>query len=230
VLTLLLVDDDTSLLELLASYMKRAGYEVVTAEAGAGAQKAIAEYDIALVILDVGMPGMNGWQVLHWLKERSEAMPVIMLTARSEEPDVLKGFSLGADDYVPKPFSFAQLEARVRAVLARAERRPQEETLVLSEGDLVVDLNSHRVRRGTKFVNLTPTEFRLLVALMERPGHVYSARELVTKIWGSEYADETGYIRRHVWHLRQKLEYNPDAPRYIHNERQVGYYFGYQKC
>ena len=229
-LTLLLVDDDTSLLELLASYMKRAGYEVVTAEAGAGAQKAIAEYDIALVILDVGMPGMNGWQVLHWLKERSEAMPVIMLTARSEEPDVLKGFSLGADDYVPKPFSFAQLEARVRAVLARAERRPQEETLVLSEGDLVVDLNSHRVRRGTKFVNLTPTEFRLLVALMERPGHVYSARELVTKIWGSEYADETGYIRRHVWHLRQKLEYNPDAPRYIHNERQVGYYFGYQKC
>jgi two-component system KDP operon response regulator KdpE len=93
----------------------------------------------------------------------------------------------------------------------------------------MVDLNSHRVRRGNKLVSLTPTEFRLLVSLMETTGRVLSARELVTKVWGPEYADETGYIRRHIWHLRQKLEDNPDFPRYIHNERQVGYYFGYRE-
>lgn len=223
--TLLLVDDDTSLLELLATYLGRAGYDVLTAGSGPDGQAAITSHDIALVILDVAMPGIDGWQMLQWLKERSPSLPVIMLTARSEEPDVLRGFSMGADDYVPKPFSFAQLEARVRAVLARAGRRPHEETLVLAEGDLTVDLNSHRVRRGGKLVGLTPTEFRLLVALMESPGHVLSARELVTKVWGPEYADETGYIRRHIWHLRQKLEDNPDQPRYVHNERQVGYYF-----
>ena len=152
-------------------------------------------------------------------------MPVIMLTARSDESEVLRGFSLGADDYVAKPFSFAQLEARIRAVLARTGHGAGSDTQLLEAGDLQVDLNSHRVRRAGELINLTPTEFRLLTTLMEQPGKVLSPLQLVSSVWGKEYTDEIGYIRRYIWHLRRKIEPDPDEPRYIHNERNVGYYF-----
>ncbi len=221
---LLLVDDDDALLEILGNYLHRAGDEVRTATSGVAALSALAEELPDLVVLDVNMPGMNGWQILARIRETSQT-PVIMLTARTDEPDVLRGFAAGADDYVAKPFSFAQLEARIRAVLARAGHGPESEARQLVAGNLRVDLNSHRVRRDGELVNLTPTEFRLLVALMEQPGRVLSPQQLVAKVWGSEYLNEIGYIRRYIWHLRQKLEPNPDSPIYIQNERNVGYYF-----
>ena len=221
---LLLVDDDTALLEILQNYLHRAGEEVRTATSGAAALAALSEELPDLVVLDVTMPGMDGWHVLAKIRERFPT-PVIMLTARTDEPDVLRGFAGGADDYVAKPFSFAQLEARIRAVLARSGRGPESETQQLVAGSLQVDLNSHRVRRDGELINLTPTEFRLLAALMEQPGRVFSPQQLVTKVWGSEYLNEIGYIRRYIWHLRQKLEPNPDSPIYIQNERNVGYYF-----
>ena len=221
---LLLVDDDTVLLEILDNYLNRAGDDVRTATSGTAALAALAEEPPDLVVLDVTMPGMDGWQVLGKIREQT-AIPVIMLTARTEEPDVLRGFAAGADDYVAKPFSFAQLEARIRAVLARSGHGPESETRQLVAGSLQVDLNSHRVRRDGELINLTPTEFRLLAALMEQPGRVFSPQQLVAKVWGSEYLNEIGYIRRYIWHLRQKLEPNPDAPMYIQNERNVGYYF-----
>lgn len=221
---LLLVDDDAALLEILENYLHRAGDEVRTTTSGAAALTALAEEAPDLVVLDVTMPGMDGWQVLARIRERFET-PVIMLTARTEEPDVLRGFAGGADDYVAKPFSFAQLEARIRAVLARSGHGPESEARQLVSGSLQVDLNSHRVRRDGELINLTPTEFRLLAALMEQPGRVFSPQQLVAKVWGNEYLNETGYIRRYIWHLRQKLEPNPDAPIYIQNERNVGYYF-----
>lgn len=221
---LLLVDDDSALLEILENYLHRAGDEVRTMTSGVAALAALAEEAPDLVVLDVTMPGMDGWQVLAKIREHWH-IPVIMLTARTEEPDVLRGFAAGADDYVAKPFSFAQLEARIRAVLARSGHGPESESRQLVAGSLQVDLNSHRVRRDGEIINLTPTEFRLLAALMEQPGRVFSPQQLVAKVWGNEYLNEIGYIRRYIWHLRQKLEHNPDAPIYIQNERNVGYYF-----
>ncbi len=219
-----LVDDDETLLEILGDYLRRAGHHVDTVASGVGAAGVIASLHPDLVVLDVTMPGMSGWQVLQQIRQHS-ATPVIMLTARSEEPDVLRGFALGADDYMAKPFSFAQLEARVRAVAARSGQGARADAKMLSYGDLQVDLNSHRVRRSGELVDLTPTEFRLLTALMEQPGTVLSSQQLVSKVWGKEYAEEIGYIRRYIWHLRKKIEPDPESPRYIQNERNVGYYF-----
>ncbi len=188
---LLLVDDDAALLEILENYLRRAGEEVRTATSGVAALAALSEELPDLVVLDVTMPGMDGWQVLAKIRERVPT-PVIMLTARTDEPDVLRGFAGGADDYVAKPFSFAQLEARIRAVLARSGRGPESETQQLVAGSLQVDLNSHRVRRDGELINLTPTEFRLLAALMEQPGRVFSRNN-----WG-EGAPVTNDID-HIW-------------------------------
>jgi len=168
------------------------------------------------------MPVKNGWESLQRIREMSQT-PVIMLTARSEESEVLRGFSMGVDDYVSKPFSFAQLGARVRAVLARANGPvPSEE---LECGGLVVNLNTRRVTRDGELVPLTPTEFKLLTTLMSRPGEVISAEELVREVWGPQYKEEIGFVRRYIWHLRQKVEVNPEKPCFIYNERGFGYRF-----
>jgi two-component system alkaline phosphatase synthesis response regulator PhoP len=221
---ILIVDDDRSLLELLTDYLGRLGHEVRGMPDG---QKALASLDDSppeLVLLDVTMPGLDGWQVLARIRATSQ-VPVIMLTARGDEPEVLRGFAAGADDYVTKPFSFAQLAARIKAVLDRVSLDRHEGANVLRGADLVVDIDRHRVLRGGESVDLTPTEFRILETLLRQPGHVLSARQIVSAVWGAEYAEETGYIRRYVWHLRRKLERDPRDPRYIVNERSVGYVF-----
>ena len=152
-------------------------------------------------------------------------IPVIMLTARAEEMEILKGFALGADDYVTKPFSFAQLAARVNAVLARSGEQSTDDQTRLEEGGLEVDLSTKRVRRDGELISLTPTEYKLLVALMRRAGDVVSPEELVSEVWGQQYTGEIGHVRRYIWHLRKKIEPNPEVPRYIHNERGFGYRF-----
>ena len=219
-----IVDDDRSLLELLADYLGRLGHEVKGLPGGQETLAAIEDWPPDLVLLDVTMPGLDGWQVLARLRAVSQ-VPVIMLTARGDEPEVLRGFAGGADDYVTKPFSFAQLAARIKAVLDRASHDRNGGGNVLRGADLVVDVERHRVLRGSEPVDLTPTEFRILVTLLRQPGHVLSARQIVSAVWGSEYGDETGYIRRYVWHLRRKLEHDPHDPRYILNERSFGYVF-----
>jgi two-component system KDP operon response regulator KdpE len=226
---LLLVDDDPALLNVMRQYLERFEYEIATAADGEGALLLVTESTPDLIVLDISMPHMDGLQTLARLRETTQ-VPVIMLTARAAEPDVLRGFTLGADDYITKPFSFAQLEARIRAVLARTARRagtpapPPPE--VLEFGDLSVDQASHRVTVRGEPVKLTATEFRLLVALMERRGRVVTPEELVVAVWGPAYASQADYVRRYVWYLRQKLEQDPSNPRYICNERNVGYYFG----
>jgi DNA-binding response OmpR family regulator len=221
---LLVVDDDRSLLELLGDYLGRLGHEVEGIADGAQALVRLEESPADLVILDVTMPGLDGWRVLARIRAVSR-VPVIMLTARADEPDVLRGFAAGADDYVTKPFSFAQLAARIGAVLERASPTQEAHDSVLRAADLEVDIDRHRVLRAGEPVELTPTEFSILVTLIRERGRVLSARQIVTAVWGSEYADDTGYIRRYVWHLRQKLESDPRQPRYIVNERSVGYRF-----
>lgn len=221
---ILIVDDDRSLLELLTDYLGRLGYEVRGVPDGQQALACLDDSPPELVLLDVTMPGLDGWQVLARIRAASQ-IPVIMLTARGDEPEVLRGFAGGADDYVTKPFSFAQLAARIKAVLDRVSLDRHEGANVLRGADLEVDVDRHRVLRSGESVDLTPTEFRILETLLRQPGHVLSARQIVSAVWGAEYAEETGYIRRYVWHLRRKLERDPHDPRYIVNERSVGYVF-----
>jgi len=221
---IMLVDDDRSLLELLGDYLGRTGHMVEGIPDGARALARLEAEPADLVILDVSMPGLDGWRVLARIRAFSR-VPVIMLTARSDEPDVLRGFAGGADDYVTKPFSFAQLAARVGAILERSSPERVDSGSILRGADLEVDVDRHIVLRGGEPVELTPTEFSILVTLMREPGRVLAARQIVTAVWGAEYADDTGYIRRYVWHLRQKLERDPRHPRYIVNERSIGYRF-----
>ncbi len=219
---ILLVDDDQNLCQLLGEYLTGQGYTVRCAANGRAGLRAVFERKPDLVVLDVTMPQVDGWETLKRLREVSD-LPVIMLTARDDEADVLRGFALGTDDYVCKPFSFAQLAARIKAVLARG--RGGASTEELRAGDLVVNLAARRVQRGGELLNLTPTEFNLLVALMKRPGVVLSSEELVREVWGPQYAGEIGYVRHYIWHLRNKIEPDPDHPRYLHNERGFGYRF-----
>lgn len=220
---LLVIDDDRSLVELLSDYLGRAGHTVTGASDGQRGLDAAAAAEPDLVILDVTMPGLDGWQTLARLRATS-TVPVIMLTARGDEVDILRGFAGGVDDYVTKPFSFAQLAARVTAILDRRMAGPAPRD-VLRGGDLEVDTVRHRVVRAGELVDLTPTEFAILATLMRSPGRVLSARQIVADVWGEEYMEETGYIRRYVWHLRQKLEPDPHNPRYVRNERGIGYVF-----
>lgn len=219
----LLIDDDQGLLQLLSEFLTQQGCMVATAEGGRAGLRALYADHPDLVALDVSMPEKDGWETLKAIREVS-AVPVIMLTARGDEADVLRGFSLGADDYVTKPFSFAQLHARMRALLARAAHGAQTEGK-LTEDDLEVNLGLKRVTRGGQNIALTPTEFKLLVALMRSKGEVMSPEALVREVWGPQYAEEIGYVRRYIWHLRQKLEPDLDHPRYIHNDRGFGYRF-----
>ncbi|MCJ7431855.1 MAG: response regulator transcription factor [Anaerolineales bacterium] len=219
---ILIIDDDQNLSTLLREFLNGQGYATRYAANGRAGLREMFERKPDLIILDVTMPQMDGWETLKRIREMSD-IPVIMLTARDDESDILRGFSIGADDYVTKPFSFAQLAARIKAVLARKGDPPGSEHL--TAGDLTVDIPSRRVVRGSQTINLTPTEFNLLVALMRRKGEVLSSEELARQVWGPQYASEVGFVRRYIWHLRQKMEQNPDDPQYIHNERGYGYRF-----
>jgi len=221
----LLIDDDVSILELLGRYLDKVGYEVVTAENGIQGLQQLYHQRPDIVVLDVMMPRMDGWETCRRIREMTD-VPIIMLTVKGEEPDKLKAFRLGVDDYVTKPFSFAELTARIRAVLQRAGRVDEEDRqLRLQVGGLVLDRKTRVAIRDNETIDLTPTEFLLLSVLMGRAGEVISPEDLVTAVWGPDYVDATGYIRRYVWHLRQKIEPDPANPTYILNERGFGYRF-----
>lgn len=220
---LLIIDDDKGLDELLGDYFAGQGYSVRSAGNGKLGLRAMYERQPDIVLLDVTMPEKDGWETLRRIREISN-LPVIMLTARGDEADILQGFSLGADDYVTKPFSFAQLSARIRAVLGRSPQENTAETK-LSAGGLEVDMRLKRVWRDGQPLALTPTEFKLLVTLMHHEGDVVSPKDLVKEVWGAQYASEIGHVRRYIWHLRQKIEPDPENPRYVHNDRGFGYRF-----
>ncbi len=223
---LLIIDDDRGLDQLLSDYLAGQGYSVRSAENGKLGLRAMYERQPDIILLDVTMPDKDGWETLRRIREISN-LPVIMLTARGDEADILQGFSLGADDYVTKPFSFAQLSARIHAVLSRSAQENPAEAKLSSDG-LEVDMRLKRVWRDGQALALTPTEFKLLVTLMHHAGDVVSPKDLVKEVWGAQYASEIGHVRRYVWHLRQKIEPDPENPRYIHNDRGFGYRFGPQ--
>jgi len=221
--TVLIIDDDTTLLSLISEYLEKAGYNVITAASGPAGLQAFHEHHADLVVLDVMIPRMDGWTICERLREFSE-VPIIMLTAKGEERDRLRGFHLGVDDYIIKPFSFAELAARIHAVLVRTRRTlstagPQ---LVTCE-NLKIDPVERRVTRNDQPVHLTPTEFHLLAILAEQPGRPFPPEVLLDRIWeGKPYDLEN--VKRYIHYLRQKLEDDPDNPKVILTERGFGYY------
>ena len=221
---ILVIDDDQTLLSILAEHLDRAGYRTVTVASGLAGLQAFYEHHPDLVVLDVMMPKMDGWTVCERLREMSD-VPIIMLTAKGEERDRLSGFRLGVDDYVVKPFSFAELVARTGAILIRSRRAalPTHQVPIV-RGDVTIDLVERRVSRAGQLIHLSPTEFRLLTALAERPGHILSPEALLAHVWGSEYADDVENVKRYIHYLRQKLEADPDHPQLILTERGFGYF------
>jgi two-component system KDP operon response regulator KdpE len=219
---ILVVDDDPTLRRFLQDFLREEKYTVIAAANGNEALRQAYREHPDLVVLDVMMPGMDGWEVTARLREMSD-VPIILLTAKSAEADKLRGFSLGVDDYLTKPFSFAELNARIQAVLNRARHKPLTERNVLRIGDLEVDLDRRELRREGQPVALTPTEFRLMEVLARNAGKAVAETELVREVWGAYRQENTTTVRRYIFLLRKKIEPQPDEPRYIVTVRGYGY-------
>ncbi|MFQ5922127.1 MAG: response regulator transcription factor [Anaerolineales bacterium] len=219
---ILVVDDDKTLIKFLSEYLEGEGYQVVTADRGRKALKLFYELRPDLVVLDVMMPGMDGWEVCARLRELANT-PVIMLTAKISEADKLRGFRLGIDDYVTKPFSLAELGARIKAVLVRSAASAGTQKGTLDMGALEVDVRKRGASLSGKPLSLTPTEFRLLLTLAERPGEAISQEELISAVWGDLRRKQGSALRRYVWFLRQKIEEDAGEPRRLLTVRGYGY-------
>jgi DNA-binding response OmpR family regulator len=222
---IVLVDDDLLLRRSVAFSLERAGYRVTTA-ASAEDALALADRDPPdLVLLDIGLPGMDGLDALRRFRERPQAPPVIFVTARRRELEQVLGLELGADDYLTKPFDKDVLLAHIKAVLRRVQQpaaSPPEPQL-LTIGDLAVDPRTHQVRVGDRVVELTRREFDLLYALALEPGRILAADDLLARVWGAEYRGEPQVVYVHIRWLREKLEVTPNQPRRIITVRGLGY-------
>jgi DNA-binding response OmpR family regulator len=214
---LLLVEDDDSIGRLVKQYLEQQdGWRVLWLRTGEEAVSELRRHPVRLVVLDVGLPGIDGFEVCRRVRAWSK-VPIVMLTARDEEPDRVAGLELGADDYVPKPFSPRELAARIKAILRRAEQRPEDE--VLSTGDIVLRRDSHEVSVAGEPVELTSKEFDLLACFLEHPGIVLSREKLLDLVWGMTYPGGTRTVDVHVAQLRRKLG-DPDSIRTV---RGAGY-------
>lgn len=221
--TILVVDDEEPLLNLLTAHLERNHFNVVLARSGAEALKVAFETHPDLVILDVMMPGLDGLTVCRRLREMSD-LPIIMLTALSQEEDVVEGLTSGADDYITKPFGIDELLARIRTLLRRPGVKAPTQLSTLSVGDLLIDLPRRKVVVRGERVNLTPTEYDLLVYLARHPNQVLDHRRLLTEVWGFEYVDQLDYLRLYVRYLRRKIEEDPSDPQMLMTERGIGYF------
>jgi two-component system KDP operon response regulator KdpE len=223
---ILVVDDDPAFIRLVGQVLAKEEYEVLTAGSGEEGLRLLFAHKPSIVLLDVVLPGLNGWQTCSRIRDLSD-IPVIMLTAHKKtEEDIVCGLDYGADDYILKPVGSRELVGRVRAVLRRAELPPSRETEVTySDGSLTVDIAQRKVMLNREWVRLTPIEFRLLALLLQNAGRILTHRQLLEKVWGWEYIDDLDYVRIYIWHLRQKIEPDPTQPKYIITEPGVGYYF-----
>jgi DNA-binding response OmpR family regulator len=222
----LVVDDEPRMIGFIRMNLELEGYQVLEAHNGVEALEIIRTQLPDLVLLDVMMPEPDGFETLRMLREFS-TIPVIMLTAKGEEDDKVYGLELGADDYVTKPFGSRELSSRVRAVLRRAEMpsASPEQAVLKIDDRLSVDFNRREVIVLGEHIKLRPTEYRLLYHLIENAGWTVPHEQLLAKVWGYEYRDETHYVRLYVNYLREKIEEDPSNPKYILTERGVGYRF-----
>jgi two-component system KDP operon response regulator KdpE len=222
---ILVVDDEQRMARFIRLNLEHDGFIVEEAYNGMEAINRLRDVMPDLVMLDVMMPDIDGFEVLRMIREFSQ-VPVIMLTAKGEEDDKVKGLELGADDYVTKPFSPRELVVRAKAVIRRTEASGQSRHDVIEVDDrLKLDFDKREVWVEGELIKLRPTEYRLLFHLVQNAGWVQTYDQLLAKVWGYEYRDETHYVRLYINYLRQKLEENPSEPKYILTERGVGYRF-----
>ena len=222
---ILLVDDEPRLTTMMRMNLETDGLRVHVAASGRDALDALREEMPDLILLDVMMPNMDGFETLRRIRLASQ-VPVIMLTAMNEENDRIRGLELGADDYVNKPFNYREVLSRIRAVLRRHYLpAPATMGLITVDDRLTIDFQKREVLINGERVNLRPTEYRLLYHLVQRAGYVVNHNDLLARVWGPEYHDETHYLRLYVTYLRQKIERDPANPVYILTERGVGYRF-----
>src|SRR5262245_31594467 len=219
--TVLVVDDEPIVREVVVRYLRREGYEILEAADGIRARERIERHEPSLVVLDLMLPGVDGLDLCRWIRSRSD-VPVIMLTARGEESDRIVGLELGADDYVTKPFSPRELAVRVKAVLRRSTPAPAlPETLGF--GDVELDSAARLAHKAGRELTLTAREFELIWFLASNPGRVFTRRQLMASVWGYEAALDTGTVTVHVRRLREKVEDDPSRPRYLQTVWGVGY-------
>lgn len=224
--TILMIDDDEALVRLTELNLTKAGYRFVSAGHGIAGLQMLDSEKPDLVLLDITMPKLNGWETCRLIREVSD-VPIIVITGNDDEADKARGLDLGADDYVTKPFGMVELQARIRAALRRAETPPvsqrhQKQTRYRI-GALVVDIPAHTVTRQGEPIALTPTEFRLMEHLLAHAGLVLSHRQLLTAVWGFEYADAIELLKPTISRLRQKVELDPSHPHIIETVHGVGY-------
>lgn len=222
---ILVVDDEPDLIELVSYNLKKEGFKVSTASDGEESLKKIREGRFDLVLLDLMLPGIHGMELCRILKGNTDtsSLPIIMLTAKGEEVDRILGLEMGADDYITKPFSPRELVARVKAVLRRAGERPVKEK-VIHIGNLLINRETYQVTKGDASLNLSATEFKLLLYLGERRGRVFNRDQLLNAVWKNEVFIEPRTVDVHIRRLRTQIEDDPSNPLYIKTKRGIGYY------
>ena len=225
---ILIIDDDTAFLRLVEQIFTQEGYEVLKASNGQEGLRLLFAHKPDIVLLDVVMPEMDGWETCQRIREISD-IPITILTGKKKaEEDIVRGLDYGADDYLLKPVGNRELVARVRAVLRRAELPPPPEArreITYGDDFLTVDVAERKVMVNGKQLKLTPREFRLFALLVENAGRILTHKQILEKVWGWEYTDDVDYVRIYISHLRHKIEPDPALPRYIITEPEVGYYF-----
>ena len=223
--TILIVDDEPRLVQSIQMHLEMEDFRVISANDGYQALEKVVRETPDLVILDVMMPGMDGLATLKKIREISQ-VPVIFLSVRGEEFDRVRGLDLGADDYMTKPYSPRELVSRIKAVLRRTEPRSiAGGSEIVVDPDLQFNLNQRKVIVRGKEITLRPTEYRLLYQLVTNPGKLLTHETLLSRVWGPEYRDDDQYVRLYIGYLRQKIEEDPKNPKYILNERGLGYRF-----
>ena len=219
---ILIVEDEPEFADLVELWMGRAGYETTMARTGTDALRRFYDDHPDLVILDVSLPGLDGWQIIERIREFSR-IPILLVTARSSETDKIRGLKLGADDYITKPLSFPELTARVEAALRRSATASPERPRRLQHRDLIVDLDDHRARLHGDELRLTPTEFRLLAYLVEHAGQLVTHRQVLQAVWGAGYDVDVHLLRMTIRNLRMKLDAVAPGESYIATEYGLGY-------
>jgi len=223
---ILIVEDEAEFAELMRLWLDREGWRTTVARDGEEGIRLFEELSPDLVLLDVGLPGIDGWEIVGRIRSSSQ-VPVLMVTALGTETDKVRGLGAGADDYINKPLSFPELVARVQAALRRSRSRsvPQEDGDALVRGEIRIEQRRHRVRVAGVEIHLTPTEYRLLVQMAERPGELLTHRELLQSVWGATYGEETQLLRVTMRNLRAKLASAAPDRRFITTEYGLGYRF-----
>jgi len=221
---ILVIEDEEHLIELLRRKLQGEGYQVLAALDGVQGLQLFHKHEPSIVLLDLMMPRMDGWETCRRIRELSD-VPIIMLTALGQDLDKVRGLELGADDYITKPFSLMELSARIRAALRRYKYPRPVQRLEQIDDRLVIDRARRRAVVDGEMVDLSATEYKVLACLLDHAGCILTHQSLLTQVWGWEYAEETDYLKVYIHHLRRKIEKNPKRPFYIVTERGLGYRF-----